>query len=536
MKETYQNATPRLPQTSPAASPFFAGLAERILHRHRSAGWEGLVLRLVRLAEQAETPWLDTNVHSFLDGLRDDLQQGAFVPNSPLLRNAGNTTPHLFACFALDPTQPDFLQTARHIHDGMGGVGYPLDWTSTGLELDRFLVNIDDDTDAHQPGRPRPASNAATVSITHNGLSNMLERCGRMRNTNLNVGINHAFMERIMAGDVEAVTCLKRIADSIFRTGQPGVIFTDRIPRISAVETAFAANVCGEAPLAVDESGLLGSLNLSCFLTAGPAGWVLDESALQASTRRAVRFLDGMHDLHAHPTEALRCNSLATRKLGVGVMGFAHALALLGIRYGSPESEDFAALVGHLLWTSALEESENLGHARGVYPAWQSSHGPARRNACLVAIAGTATISLLVNASGGIEPIYAHLRRQRVIDRDIIVLDPVVRVFCEAANVPPVDAIRRLSVGEPLNAILPPDRARLLPTALEVTGIEHIRVQAAFQREIDGGITKTINCSYDTSREIIEGWLRLAWEEGLLGCTIYRDGTHSEQPMKSDAP
>ena len=77
-------------------------------------------------------------------------------------------------------------------------------------------------------------------------------------------------------------------------------------------------------------------------------------------------------------------------------MGFAHALALLGIRYGSPESEDFAALVGHLLWTSALEESENLGHARGVYPAWQPSHGPARRNACLVAIAGTATISLLV--------------------------------------------------------------------------------------------------------------------------------------------
>ena len=502
----------RLPESRPEASPFFADLAPRILHRHRVAGWEGLVLRLVALAEQAEIPWPDTNTRSYLDGLKNDLRRGAFVPNSPLLRSAGEPMPHLFACFALDPTRPDFIQTARQVHDGMGGVGYPLDWIRTGTELDQFLIYIDDDTNAHQAGRPRPASNAATLSITHVGVPNMLERCGSMYTTNLNVGITDAFMKRVRTGDTEAVSRLAWVAESIFRTGQPGVIFTDRIPRISAAEhTTFAANVCGEAPLAVDESGILGSLNLCCFLITSSGGWILDEPALQASAKRAVRFLDGMHDIHAHPSDSLRRNSLATRKLGVGVMGFAHALAFLGIRYGSPESEAFAARVGRLLWSAALSASKELGVTRGVYPAWQPDQGPRRRNACLVAVAGTATISLLVHTSGGIEPIYAHLRHQRVINSNLVVIDPVVQIFCEAAGISSADAIQCLSSGCSLDTILPPKHAALLPTALEVTGPEHIRVQAAFQREIDGGITKTINCPTDTSQATIEEWLRFAW-------------------------
>ena len=520
----------------PERSPFFSALSRRIIHRHRG-GWSGLVARILGLAEHAEALYSGVRDRAYLCALENDLARGAFVPNSPLLRSAGDLSPHLFACFALDPARLDVLRTARRIHDGMGGVGYPLDWTRTGTELRGFLLRVDDDTDAHQPGRPRPASNAGTISIEHDGLLDLLALCGRMRTMNLNTGISDAFMERIASGDARALERLSKVAVSIYRTGQPGIVFSDRIPRISAVPgAAFAANVCGEAPLAIDESGLLGSLNLNCFLTRGADGrWRLDAAALQAATQRAVRFLDGMHDLHGHPTASLRHNSLATRKLGVGVMGFAHALAFLGIRYGSLESEEFAAHVGQLLWTAALDESVELAHSRGAYPAWRADDGPRRRNACLVAIAGTATISLLVHASGGIEPIYAHWKRHRVIDRELSILDPAVQRFCDAYGVASATTDQHFAAGRPLGQLLPPECAALLPICHEVTGEEHIRVQAALQREIDGGITKTINCSRDTSPAVIERWLRLAWEVGLLGCTIYRDASIPDQPMKSVA-
>lgn len=519
---------------NPEYSPFFESLAPRILHRFRPDGWGGMVDRLMALAVQAEASWEDhSDLSHYLVTLRRDFGRGALIPNSPLLRNASESAPHLFACFALNPEKRSFLETARTVHDGMGGVGYPLDWLSTRSQVDNFLRTVDTDTHAHQSGRPRPASNAATIDVEHPGLTGVLDLAGKMLTTNLNVGFSNSFMQRVKEDEPVAVGRLREVTNAIHYTGQPGIVFVDRIPRISlTTKTTFAANVCGEAPLAIDESALLASLNLTQYLVQTKHGYDLDKRSFRQGVSNAVRFLDGMHDLHTHPTNALAANSLATRKIGVGIMGFAHALALLDIRYGTSESMEFAATIGRLLMTAAREESEGLAEKRGPFPAWQDSLGTPRRNACLVAVAGTATISLLVNTSGGIEPILAPFREQRVIDTHLRVLDPIVSIFCERAGISLASAKEKLSDGNHLSEVLPKDLAWLLPTALEIDGQQHLLVQGTLQREIDGGITKTINCPFETSVDNIESWIKMGWEEQLLGFTVYRNGSRLDQPVK----
>lgn len=355
-----------------------------------------------------------------------------------------------------------------------------------------------------------------------------------MQTTNLNVGLSDAFMVRLSDGNPVAAAAFHRLANAILLTGQPGVIFTDRIPRIAReVDSIFAANVCGEAPLAADESGLLGSLNLVAFAQRGPDGvFTLDEAGLLATTAMAVRFLDDMHDLHHHVSPNLAANSLATRKIGVGVMGFAHLLVLLGVPYGAQESEAIAARIGHLITQAARAESERLATRRGPFPAWRSELGiPARRNAYLVAIAGTATLALLVGTTGGIEPIFAHVARHRVIGSEFVVLDPLVAYMAHADGHDLDEVAGRLMAGERLEVVCGSMIARLLPTALELSGETHVRVQAAFQKEIDGGISKTINCPAKTTSDQVKKWLRQAYLSGCMGLTIYRDGSLASQPV-----
>ncbi|MEX1026871.1 MAG: hypothetical protein WD049_02520 [Candidatus Paceibacterota bacterium] len=526
---------PHLPG-SPELSPFFNVLASRVLHRHAALGWSGLVARVASTAHQAESSWNEPDQEDFLSRLRTALAAGTFLPNSPLLVHAGDARPKLFACFAIDACRPldEFLALARNIHNGMGGVGFSLERFGDAASAETFLAAVDEDTVANQAGRPRPASSAVTVPISHPAAEAVFARSGRMRTINMNLGISDSFMVRLSGGDPTAATAFKRLADAVHLTGQPGVVFTDRIPRIACERDAvFAANVCGEAPLAADESGLLGSLNLVAFARRNSVGaFALDEAGLQETTATAVRFLDGMHDLHYHASSRLGANSLATRKIGVGVMGFAHLLVLLGVAYDSPEAEVVAGNIGRLMTKAAQSESERLAALRGSFPAWRPVLGiSSRRNACLVAIAGTATLALLVGTTGGIEPIFAHVGRHRVMECEFAILDPLVAYMAQAKGLDPVEVAGRLVGGERLDTVLGPILGRLLPTAIELSGEAHVRIQAAFQREIDGGISKTINCPARTTPEQIGAWVRLAHECGCMGLTIYRDNSLPSQPV-----
>lgn len=516
-------------------SPFANPLADRILHRFKHDGWEGLVDRVVELGRQAEAQRFDCGTEQHLTKLRTAMLHGKMLPNSPLLVNCAENKPRLFACFAVDIEKPaeEFLPTFRTIHDGMGGVGYAV----RGCEP-RFtdvIKLIDGDTVAHQAGRPRPASNAVTMPISGD-LDSFLGLAGHLRTTNMNVALNDDFMCSI-GHDGDARSRLHSIAASIHATGQPGVIFPDRVNQIARhAGSMFAANVCGEAPLAVDESALLASVNVSACCRRGADGLMaFDEAEFRDLARMSVRFLDGMHDLQSHANEEIRSNTLATRKVGVGIMGFAHALILLGHRYGSDASVVFARRLSHLLYQAAEEESIRLAERFGSYPAWQPSHGKPKRNANLAAIAGTATIALIVGTSCGIEPIFSHVWTQRVVGQDIQVLDPVVAFILESYGVDLEQARYRLLQGVPLSSIAGAAIARLMPTATEILGAEHIRVQAALQTHIDCGITKTVNCTANTSIEQIQDWLIQAHALGCVGLTIYRDQSLPDQPIRNEA-
>ncbi len=402
----------RLPG-SPEKSRYFPLLRHRILHRHVDQGWEGLVTRVQRLAIEAESLWHDDDRSQFVQHLGHALRSGAFLPNSPLLVNSGNDPRRLFACFAVDSRRSydEFLSIVRKIHDGMGGVGYALDAHVTSTRTADFVRRVDHDTVMHQDGRPRPASCAVTASIDAPGSDALIELAGSLATTSLNVGISDDFMAR---DDREAAQKLYMLSRAIHQTGQPGVVFTDRVPRIARDAGApFATNVCGEAPLAADESGLLGSINLVQCLARGDDGrFAFDEARFTSLVRLAVRFLDGILDLHAHPHPLLRLNSLATRKIGVGVMGLAHFLALLGVRYGDLESIEIATHVAAALSGAAQEESKRLARARGRFPAWHAGL-PVHRNASLAAIAGTSTLALLTDTTGGIEPVFSHVIQLR---------------------------------------------------------------------------------------------------------------------------
>ncbi|MEW6343162.1 MAG: hypothetical protein AB1704_21085 [Pseudomonadota bacterium] len=520
-------------QTPPlGGSPFAPALAGRILHRFRSQGWEGLVDRVCALARKAEMSRNDVDPEHFLTQLAQAMRRGQMLPNSPLLVNCAEAAPRLFACFAVDVDKPasEFLKSFRFIHDGMGGVGYTLKSDESGLaELIRL---IDDDTVAHQQRRPRPASNAVTMPISGD-LDTFLGLAGTLAVTNMNVALSDAFMAALPT-DRAAQQRFNAIAGCIHATGQPGVIFPDRITRVSRdTHAQYAANVCGEAPLAVDESALLASVNLSAFVTAAQDGArIFDEAGFAHCVALCVRMLDGMHDLQTHASEALMQNSLATRKVGVGVMGFAHALMLLGLPYGSPASLQFARRLSAMLHESAAAESQRLAHCLGAYPAWDPGHGHARRNANLTAIAGTATIALIVGTSCGIEPIYSHRVAQRVIDREICVMDPVVSFLLGEQGIDPALAERRIATGESLRQIAGDALADLCPTALELSGDLHIQMQAALQSGIDCGITKTVNCPPETTVTEIRSWLLQAHASGCLGLTIYRNQSLQNQPMQ----
>ncbi|NOT15869.1 MAG: hypothetical protein HOP21_09935 [Methylotenera sp.] len=516
-------------------SPFAPALSERILHRFKENGWPGLVQRVCKLVESVENSRNDVNSNPFLSHLAHAMQHGLMLPNSPLLVNCSDAEPRVFACFAVDVSKPisTVLKEFRFIHDGMGGVGYSLSGKETNF-ID-IIKLIDQDTCAHQSGRPRPASNAVTLPISGD-LDKFLNLAGTLAVTNMNVALTDEFMLSLRNGKISQQK-FDNIVRKIYTTGQPGIIFPDRIRQISHTEnTPFAANVCGEAPLAVDESALLASVNLTSFVSSRNGQMrSFDEDEFQKCVGLCVRMLDGMHDIQTHASDEIRRNTLATRKIGVGIMGFAHALILLGLPYGSQESIQFARNISRILYQSAKAESERLANILGTYPAWKPEHGSARRNANLTAIAGTATIALIAGTSCGIEPLYSHMINQRVIDQDISCLDPIISLLLSENGINPVDAASRLARGETLRQIAGDAIADLCPTALDLSGEVQINVQAALQSSIDCGITKTVNCSNTTSVNEIKKWILHAHENGCVGLTIYRNQSLKNQPIKIES-
>ncbi len=322
-------------------------------------------------------------------------------------------------------------------------------------------------------------------------------------------------------------------------------VLEDRIDRVNEANPTpgrgrmEATNPCGEQPLLPYESCNLGSIDLSEFAARGGGEARFDEEGFRRTVRTAVRFLDDVVEVNRYPLKEIDAVSRGNRKIGLGVMGLADALFLLGIPYDSEEGVAFGEKVMAILEESSHDESEALAVERGTFPFWPGSawekRGRRMRNACSTTIAPTGTISIIADCSGGIEPVYALVYHRNILEgqRLLEVNRHFLRVARERGFHSPalLERIARTGSIRGMVEEIPADVRRVFVCARDVAPRWHIAMQAAFQRHCDSGIAKTINFPADASPEVVREIFLDAYRERVKGVTVYRDQARGEQPM-----
>jgi len=338
------------------------------------------------------------------------------------------------------------------------------------------------------------------------------------------------------------------------------MVFLDRInaspanptPEIGMIE---ATNPCGEQPLLPNEACNLGSLNVSKFARRSENGeWVVDWDEMERVIRLAVRFLDDVIEMNPYPLPEIDATVKANRRIGLGIMGWADLLFMLGIPYDSDEAVELGSRLMAFVNEKAHDQSTKLAEERGPFPNWSHSiykHGRPLRNSTVTTIAPTGTISMIAGCSSGVEPIFALAFEHRVKQSDgervlTFVNETFERISRERgfySDALMAEIARRGTLHDIPG--LPEEAERVFRTAHDIGFEWHVRHQAAFQKSTDNGVSKTINLPNDASEADVARAYQLAWELGCLGITVFRDGCKGEQVLnigvgakkdKSEAP
>ena len=481
-----------------------------------------------------------------------------FLPNSPTLMNSAIQSGQLSACFVL-PTAPDpqrALEDMLRIHRTGGGTGFDLTPLPTegGPGPLESLRKLDEATSQAASQDPRRGANMAVLAVDHPAIVAFVTakmEPGRLENFNLSVAVPDSFMEAARRGAAQQIVdpvtgrvlgrrdargLLALMALAVWASGDPGVLYTDRIesdnptPHLGRLT---ATNPCGELPLLPYEACTLGSINLSRFVS----GTDLDWWALGEVVWIATRFLDDVIEVNRFPLEEIARTSRATRKIGLGVMGFADLLAELDIPYDSGQAVDWAHRVMQFVAAESLAASRALAEERGPFPEFGASllaarGGPPVRNATRLSVAPTGTISQIAGCSPGIEPYFALALRRRALDgkifREIVPTLPraAKRWHLDWRDLEP-EVLTKGTVADAPN--LPEAFRRLFKTAHEIPWKRHLEVQAAFQHHVDNSVSKTINLPEEASvRDVFDAFCA-AHSLGCKGVTLYRQGTRPAQ-------
>ncbi len=550
-------------------------LAERYLRRDASGAIiESTAEMLGRVAQHvaaAEDRYEAHDRDRWAGAFRDAMAALDFLPNSPTLMNAGTPLGLLSACFVLpldDSLESifDTLADAARIHQAGGGTGFSFSRLrpegarvgSTGGTASgplSFLELFDLATEIVGRGGRRRGANMAVLDVSHPDIREFItakHSPGRFEHCNLSVGLDDRFMRAASsggtfglhdpqtgkrAGRVDAAALLRLIAEEAWTCGDPGLLFMDRINRanpVPAMGRIEATNPCGEVPLLPGESCTLASLNLARLVRDGAVDWAW----LDATVRLMVRFLDDVLDVNQYPSQDLAAAAIATRKIGVGVMGLAELLATLGIPYDSDESLRLAGRIAARIERTAHRMSVELAAERGAFPLFADSVYARRgrlpmRNAQLTSIAPTGTISLIAGTTSGIEPIFALAYARRVLGRELLELNSLFERVARdrgfwsetlAAGIARTGTAR----GNPK---VPPDVGAAFVTALELEPAAHIGMQAAWQRHVDAAVAKTINLPKSATVDEVLDIFVSAWRAGVKGITVYRDGSRPGQVL-----
>lgn len=497
-----------------------------------------------------------------------------FLPNSPTLMNAGRPLGQLSACFVLpvEDTMEGIFETIKQaalIHKSGGGTGFSFSRlrpcgsavNSTGGVASgpiSFMKVFNMATEAVKQGGTRRGANMGILRVDHPDIMEFIHcktNNKEITNFNISVGLTEKFMNAVEAGkDYELVDphggrvtgtlnareVFECIVDAAWHNGEPGIIFLDRLNRDNVVPKAGeieSTNPCGEQPLLPYESCNLGSINLTKMLREENGVYSFDWDKLKATAKKAVHFLDNVIDANKYPLKEIDFMTKQTRKVGLGVMGWADALLRLKIPYNSEQAVRLAETVMRAVTEAGREESRELAKARGTFPLFQEStldQELPQRNATVTTIAPTGTLSLLAFCSSGVEPIFGYVYIRNIMDgTEMIEVNPILREVLEERGLYSDELMKKIAKQGSLEGIeeIPEEIRRVFVSAHEVSPEFHIRMQAAFQRHTDNAVSKTVNFCNSATREEVAEVYKLAFRLGCKGVTIYRDGSRSEQVL-----
>ena len=505
----------------------------------------------------------------------DSMARLEFLPNSPTLMNAGRPLQQLAACFVLPVEDSlesilDAVKQQALIHQSGGGTGFSfgrlrphddLVASTHGIASGpiSFMRIFNLTTDVIKQGGTRRGANMGILRVDHPDILDFIDlkqNPMEMINFNLSVGITADFMHALERQQrfalvnprtgkatkrLSAPMLFDRLVEAAWATGEPGVIFLDHInaanptPRLGEIE---ATNPCGEQPLLPHESCTLGSIDVSKFVLQGRTRPAIDYPRLAETIALAVRFLDNVIDRNHYPLEEIEAATRRTRKIGLGIMGFADLLIALHMPYGSEAAIGLASSLMAFVQSKAHHASQQLALQRGLFPAYRGSRLQAqherRRNATVTTIAPTGTISLIAGCSPGIEPLYGVQVNRRALEGLMLtMLHPAFARMVRAEGLDLESLRADLSAAPSIQHItrIPEHIRRLFVTAHDIAPAQHVRMQAAFQRYSDSGVSKTINLPATAkTADVAEAFL-LAYRLGCKGLTVFRTGSREHQVL-----
>ena len=502
-----------------------------------------------------------------------------FIPNAPTLYNAGTDIGQLSGCFVL-PVEDSIegiyeaLKNQAIVQKSGGGTGFSFsrlrpkgDFVkSTGGVASgpiSFMRIFNSSTNEVKQGGKRRGANLGVLRVDHPDILDFIvakEREGTLDNFNLSVAITDKFMKAVLNNEeyelispkngsvvikLNARVVWNLVATMAWKTGDPGILFIDRINNsnsnpISYLGPIESTNPCGEQPLYSYDSCNLGSINLIKMLKDADGITTIDWDKLRDTVRKAIHFLDNVIDANKYPIIEIELMTRKVRRIGLGVMGFADMLILLGIPYNSENALKTAESLMKFITGEARKASEELAMTRGSFPefeksVWKKLGYKCMRNSTLTTIAPTGEISIIAGCSMGIEPLFSvvYMRTSESLGTTMIEINPLFERIAIREEIYSDELIEKISKSTSIQHVqeIPEHIRKIFVTAHDISSEWHVRMQAVFQKYTDNAVSKTVNFPNSATPNHVEEVYLLAYRMGCKGVTVFRDGSRSTQVL-----